>query len=81
MDAAADAVEGAKQDLLIVEREKREGMALIEQSEAELLAKQTDFEREQHKTNEEIEEMVGAFRGLEKAFLVQDGRERTAISG
>ena len=50
MDAAQDRLDTAKAQLVLVEKERREGMARVEAGEAEVRALEAQMQQEQQKT-------------------------------
>lgn len=79
MDAVQDRLEIAKEQLLIVEKERRDGMARVEAGEAEVFALKEQMNIEQEQTEEEIASMVSAYKELEESFLNRNKKRMQAI--
>jgi hypothetical protein len=69
----------AKDQLLIVEKERRESNARIEAGEAEVRALEAQMKAEQLKTEEEIAIMLAEYRELEQAFKKRNEKRMIAI--
>jgi kinetochore protein Nuf2 len=70
MQAAQDASDTAREQLLAVEKERREGMAQIEAGEAEVKTLEAQMQAEKVKTEQEIATLIADYKETEKAFLV-----------
>jgi chromosome segregation ATPase len=79
MDAVQDRLEIAKEQLLIVEKERRDGMARVEAGEAEVFALKEQMKIEQEQTEEEIASMAAAYKELEESFLNRNKKRMQAI--
>jgi kinetochore protein Nuf2 len=79
LQAAQDALETAKQQLILGERERREGLARVEAGEAEVLALEEKLKEEQIQTNNEIAALVADYNVTERAFVERNERRMQAI--
>jgi kinetochore protein Nuf2 len=79
MEAVQDRLDIAKDQLLIVEKERRESTARIEAGEAEVKALEERMRAEQVKTEEEIAIMIGEFKQLEELFHKRNEKRMRAI--
>jgi hypothetical protein len=79
MDAAQDALEHAKSQLLHVEKERREGMARLESGEAAVRAIESAIDQERLETELEIEKMVVQYETVESAFLERNETHMDAV--
>jgi kinetochore protein Nuf2 len=79
MDAAQEALEVANAQLLMVEKDHREGMARVEAGEAEVRSMEAQIEQERQKTQEEIEVMIQEYRMTEKHVLEENSKLMKAI--
>jgi kinetochore protein Nuf2 len=79
MDAVQDNLEIAKEQLLIVERDRREGLARVEAGESEVHSLTTQMKTEQEKTEEEIAAIVTEYKVLEQSFLKRNEQRMTLI--
>ena len=79
MDAVQDNIDIAKEQLLIVERDRREGLARVEAGEAEVISLKTQMKAEQKKTEQEIAAIVAEYRVLEQAFLKRNEQRMMLI--
>ena len=70
MQAAQDALETAKEQLLLGEKDRREGMARVEAAEADVRALERQVQAEQVQTEREIAALLADFKESEKAFLL-----------
>ncbi|KAL3936203.1 MAG: hypothetical protein SGARI_002658 [Bacillariaceae sp.] len=68
MDAVQDRMEIAKEQLVIVEKERREGLARVEAGEAEVQSLKAQMKEEQEKTEQEVAVMIAEYQTLEQAF-------------
>ena len=71
MDAAVDRLELAKEQLLMVEKERSEGMNRIEEGEAEVRELEEQMQVEKEQTEREIAALVEEYKETERAFLVR----------
>lgn len=78
-DAAQDRLEIAKDQLLIVEKERRDGMARVEAGELEVQSLKAQMQAEQDKTEEEIAAMITEYKSLEAAFQNRNDKRMQAI--
>lgn len=79
MDAVQDNLDIAKEQLLIVERDRREGLARVEAGESEVHFLTTQMKSEQEKTEEEIAAIVAEYNVLEQSFLKRNEQRMTLI--
>jgi kinetochore protein Nuf2 len=79
MDAVQDRLDVAKEQLLIVEKERRDGMARVEAGEAEVQALKEQMKAEQERTEEEIATMIAAYKELEEDFDRRNEKRMQAI--
>ena len=79
MDAVLDRIEVAKEQLLLVEKERQEGAARIDAGEAEVRALEEQMEAEKQKTDREIEALVAEYKETEKAFLARNEKRMAVI--
>ena len=79
MDAAQDSLDAAKEQLLMVEKDHRDGMHRVEAGEAEVRAMEAEIEEERKRTQEEISLMVHEYRATEKKMLEENGKLMRAI--
>ena len=79
MDAVQDRLDIAKEQLLMVERDRREGLARVEAGESEVLSLKAQMKSEQEKTEEEIEAIVSEYKILEQNFLKRNEQRMMAI--
>ncbi|KAG7348039.1 Nuf2 family protein [Nitzschia inconspicua] len=79
MDAVQDRLDVAREQLLIVEKERRDGMAKVEAGEAEVQNLKEQMKAEQEQTEEEIASMIAAYKELEKAFYDRNEKRMQAI--
>ena len=78
-DAAQDRLEIAKEQLVIVEKERRDGMARVEAGEAEVESLKAQMQAEQDRTEEEIAAMIAEYKSLEAAFQKRNEKRMQAI--
>ncbi|KAL3937584.1 MAG: hypothetical protein SGBAC_007342 [Bacillariaceae sp.] len=79
MDAAQDRLEMAKEQLVLVEKERREGMARVDAGEAEVQTLKAKMEEEQIKTNKEIDAMIEEYKKAESVFMARNDRRMQVI--
>ena len=79
MDAVQDNIDIAKEQLLIVERDRREGLARVEAGEAEVKALKAQMEAEQKTTEEEIAAIVEEYKILEQNFMKRNEQRMMLI--
>ncbi|CAJ1936457.1 unnamed protein product [Cylindrotheca closterium] len=79
MEAAQDRLEIAKEQLVQVEKERREGMARVNAGEAEVQALKAKMEEEQIKTNKEIDAMIEEYKKAESVFMARNERRMQVI--
>lgn len=79
MDAAQEALDVAKGQLLMVEKDHREGMSRVEAGEAEVRAMEAQIEAERERTQEEISQMIQEYRAMEKKIVEENGKLLKAI--
>lgn len=72
MDALQEALDIAKQDLLKVEKDRREAMARIDAGEKEVRTLQLVIEQERTQTEHEIQNMISSYKQLEEKFMDKD---------
>ena len=79
VEAAHDALEMVKSQLLSVEKDRRDGMARVEAGETEVRALEAAIERARVKTQEEIQTMIAEYHETEKLYLARNSKRMTAI--
>lgn len=79
VDAAQDALEQAKLQLLRVEKVRREGMARVEAGEAEVRAIEAAIDHERLKAEAEIQAIVAEYKTVETAFLERNQTRMDAL--
>ena len=79
MDAVQDNIDIAKEQLLIVERDRREGLARVEAGEAEVKALKAQMQAEQKATEEEIAAIVEEYKILEQNFMKRNEQRMMLI--
>ena len=72
LDAAQEELDRAQQELLLVEKGRRDGMARVEASEAEVRALEAEIERDGREAAAEIAELVEEYRSMEAVALQHD---------
>jgi len=78
-DAVQDRLEISKEQLLLVEKERREGMARVEAGEAEVRALEAQMNAAQEQTDKEIAELIAEYKETEKAFLMRNEKRMNFI--
>lgn len=79
MDAAQDRLDTANSQLVLVEKERREGMARVEAGEAEVRALEAKMKAEQLQTDREIASLIAEYKETENAFMVRNERRMRII--
>jgi chromosome segregation ATPase len=79
VEAAHDALEMVKSQLLSVEKDRRDGMARVEAGETEVRALEAAIELARAKTQEEIQAMIAEYHETEKLYLARNNKRMTAI--
>jgi kinetochore protein Nuf2 len=79
MDAVQDRLDVAKEQLIIVEKERRDGMARVEAGEAEVQTLKEQMKEVQEQTEEQISAMITAYKDLEDAFYKRNEKRLAAI--
>lgn len=79
MDAVQDNFDIAKEQLLIVERDRREGLARVEAGESEVNSLKAQMKAEQEKTEEEIDNIVAEYKVFERKFLKRNEQRMMLI--
>jgi DNA repair exonuclease SbcCD ATPase subunit len=79
IDAAQEALEMAKSQLLRVEKERRQGMARVEAGEMEVKAIEAAIDQERAKTEAEIQSIVAEYKQVETAFLERNEKRMAAL--
>jgi kinetochore protein Nuf2 len=79
MDAVQDRLDIAKEQLIIVEKERRDGMSRVEAGEAEVRALKEQMKKEKEQTEEDISILITAYRKLEEQFYKRNERRLAAI--
>lgn len=70
MDAAHDRLDIAKEQLLVVEKERRDGMARVEEGEGEVRELEEQMKVEREETEKQMAEIIAEYQETERAFLV-----------
>lgn len=79
MDAAQDRLEIAKEQLIMVEKERREGKERVEAGEAEVQDLKIQMKVEKDQTENEIAAMIAEYKELEQTFYKQNTKRMQAI--
>mmetsp|Transcript_6279 Transcript_6279/g.15261 ORF Transcript_6279/g.15261 Transcript_6279/m.15261 type:complete len:462 (-) Transcript_6279:196-1581(-) len=79
MDAVQDNIDIAKEQLLIVEKDRREGLARVEAGESEVLTLKAQIEQETKSTQEEIAAIVAEYKTLEENFMKRNEQRMMLI--
>lgn len=79
MDAAHDRLDISKEQLLLVEKERREGTARVDAGEAEVRALEAQMKTEQVKTDQEIAELIAEYKETEKVFMARNEKRMQAV--
>jgi kinetochore protein Nuf2 len=79
MDAAHDRLDISKEQLLLVEKERREGMARVDAGESEVRALEAQMKAEQEKTDKEISELMQEYKERERAFMMRNEKRMQAV--
>ena len=79
LDAAQEALDNAQRELLLVEKGRRDGMARVEASEAEVRTLEAEIEKDQRDARAEIAEMIEEFRSFEAVALEHDTKLMQSI--
>ena len=80
LEAAQEALDSFKSQLLVVEKDRREGMLRVQKGEAEVQAIKAAMEAERVKTEREIQQMIAQYKKAERCFMERD-RARRAVLG
>lgn len=80
LEAADELFEKAKQDLLLVEKDRREAMVRIDKAKARVCALEEQIVKDREKTDREIEKMVEEYKVTEAKFWERD-RKRMEAAG
>ena len=80
MDAAQASLHAASAELLIVEKQQREAASRVQEGEEEVELLKALMEEERIKTEQEIEDIMLAYRKMEKVILSRQ-REFDAVLG
>lgn len=79
MDAAQESLDTAQEQLLMVEKDHREGMQRVNAGEDEVRAIEAQIEQERRHTQDEISLMIQEFRAVEKKVLEENSKLMKAI--
>ena len=79
IDAVTDELNMAKQQLLRVEKDRREGMARVEAGEKEVQALQNAMEQARRTTEAEIETVLAEYKQVEADFLERNRQQVEAV--
>lgn len=79
MEATQDRLDTAKEQLLIVEKERRDGMARVEAGETEVRALEAQMKAEQDKTDKEIAEVITEYKETERSFLLRNEKRMQVV--
>jgi len=79
IDAVTDELNMAKQQLLRVEKDRREGMARVEAGEKEVQALQNAMEQARRTTEAEIEAVLAEYKQVEADFLERNRQQMEAV--
>lgn len=78
INANRDALETAKSQLVLVEKDRRDGLARVEASEAEVRSMEVAMEQERIKTERDIECMISEYKRVEAIWLERN-QQRMAL--
>lgn len=81
IDAVNEALEDAKSQLLLVEKDRREGMARVEAGETEVRELEAMIEDERKNLEREVSAMVEEYKAIELLFLNRNAQRMAAIKG
>ena len=79
MDAAHDRLDIAKEQLLAVEKERRDGMTRIEEGEAEVRELEERMKAEQEENEQEIASLIAEYKETELAYLARHEKRMQLI--
>jgi kinetochore protein Nuf2 len=79
MDAVLDQIDIGNEQLLIVERERREAKARVEAGESQVITLKAQMEEEQEERRREIQEIVDQYHVLERAFYERNKKRMAAV--
>jgi hypothetical protein len=79
VEAAHDALEMVKSHLVSVEKDRRDGMALVEAGESEVRAIEAAIKLSRVKTQEEIQTLIAEYKETEKLYLARNNKRMAAI--
>ena len=80
MDAVQERLDSAKEQLLTVEMDRRDGMARVEAGEQEVRALEAQMAEEQAKTEAEISNLIAEYKEMEKAFLARNEQRMLIVN-
>lgn len=79
MDAVLDRIDIGNEQLLIVERERREAKARVEAGEAQVRTLQAQMEAERLEGQQELSKLVEEYRALEQFFYQRNDKRMAAV--
>lgn len=79
VEASHEALEMVKSQLLVVEKDRRDGMARVESGETEVRALEAAIEIARGQTQQEIQDMIALYHETEKLYLERNNKRMTAI--
>ncbi|KAL7557836.1 hypothetical protein ACA910_009141 [Epithemia clementina (nom. ined.)] len=80
LEAAQEALDSFKSQLLAVEKDRREGMLRVQQGEAEVQAIKEAMERDRSETEREIAELFAEFNKAKERFTERDRERRRVLN-
>jgi len=80
MDALQMSLEAANTELLLVEKDRRDGMARVEECEAEVRSLEAAIADETKNTDDEIKEIIHTFKAMENTILEKNRQLILAVS-
>lgn len=77
--ATQEALDAAKSQLLLVEKDRREAMARVERSEAEVREIEAAIDQERAKTDDQVQALIAEYKETERVFLERNSKRMDAI--
>ena len=79
LEAVQESLDSFKSQLLVVEKDRREGMLRVQQGEAEVQAIKEAMEFERAQTEREIGELITEYKKAERRFIERDIARRSVL--